>query len=546
MKKNRNLIQDYLNQTLSEEELKQFMQGLEKDADLRRELRQYLALDSHLNERLNSQDQAFVTTEPNTKKITLFPNRPRWILPLVASLSFFLGLSLWLFSTKTPTETQLSYVNTVEKEAQALGYAVIEKLVDVEWSDSNNSFQNGQSIGKDTLKIKKGLVQLEFFCGASVIIEGPAELQIQSSWEAYCTQGKIRAHVPPAARGFIIDTAKTRIVDLGTEFGLTVNEEGARIDVFDGTIRLEKNSQLPQEINAGEALTIDQNGHTELPSIKAENFINREDFYAQADKINLQQFQLWQESLEQYHLDEALIVHDGMNQNPLIDNQVGDEAWRKITRGKVILAESSNGRWGELTPKGALEFKATGSRVRIKVPGQLQALTFATWVRIDALNRKLNGLFLTDGFDKNEPHWQINQKGQVIFTVMEDEVAFHKQLKQNGKLTTPDYHTPFLSDSIWNTSQRGQWKHLVTTCDPSIQEVKHYLNGELINSFKSTRIQAPLSIGNAEIGNWGRAVGSSAQYSIRTLNGCMDDFMIFNRALSAKEIQQMYSRSKHD
>ena len=75
---------------------------------------------------------------------------------------------------------------------------------------------------------------------------------------------------------------------------------------------------------------------------------------------------------------------------------------------------------------------------------------------------------------------------------------------------------------------------------------RHYLNGDKINSFIAPRVKAPLRIGNAEIGNWGRPIGSGPKFNIRTLNGCIDDFMIFNRALNEAEIKRLYQVSKHD
>jgi hypothetical protein len=75
--------------------------------------------------------------------------------------------------------------------------------------------------------MKSGIAQIEFYQGARVLIEGPAELQLVSSGEATCTRGKLSANVPPQAKGFRINTPKGTIVDLGTEFGLDVSDAQA-------------------------------------------------------------------------------------------------------------------------------------------------------------------------------------------------------------------------------------------------------------------------------------------------------------------------------
>src|SRR5262249_518170 len=56
--------------------------------------------------------------------------------------------------------------------------------------------------------------------------------------EAYCTEGKLRATVPPQATGFTIATPKLDLVDRGTEFGLSVNPSRTEVHVFQGKVEL--------------------------------------------------------------------------------------------------------------------------------------------------------------------------------------------------------------------------------------------------------------------------------------------------------------------
>ncbi len=43
----------------------------------------------------------------------------------------------------------------------------------------------------------------------------------------------------------------------------------------------------------------------------------------------------------------------------------------------------------------------------MQIPGGFGSLTLAFGVKIDSLDRWYNSLFLTDGYDKGEPHWRI-------------------------------------------------------------------------------------------------------------------------------------------
>ncbi|WP_145167945.1 LamG domain-containing protein [Rubripirellula lacrimiformis] len=68
-----------------------------------------------------------------------------------------------------------------------------------------------------------------------------------------------------------------------------------------------------------------------------------------------------------------------------------------------------------------MEFKSPGDRVRIHLKNdQYQGLTMAAWIRVDGLDRKYNALFMSDGYEDGEPHWQIDQSGRLMFSVSYD------------------------------------------------------------------------------------------------------------------------------
>ena len=161
----------------------------------------------------------------------------------------------------------------------------------------------------------------------------------------------------------------------------------------------------------------------------------------------------------------------------------------------MVLAETAAGRWPGM--KQALEFRRPGARVRVRIPGEFQALTFAAWVRVDSLDRRYNALLMGDGYETGEPHWQIRDDGKLMLSVMVDDSRPHP--------THPDVrlHRVYFSPPIWDLSMSGQWLHLASVFDSKSQTVSHYVNGERL----SREAIAPefqistLRIGNAEIGN---------------------------------------------
>ena len=80
----------------------------------------------------------------------------------------------------------------------------------------------------------------------------------------------------------------------------------------------------------------------------------------------------------------------------------------------------------------------------------------------------------------------------------------------------------------------GEWKHLVATCD-AINSHKVYLNGQLVYT----------QTNSSSIGQYGQQLFSIGKHhdspDLYFLNGKADDFLLYNRALTAAEIQQLFT-----
>jgi len=111
------------------------------------------------------------------------------------------------------------------------------------------------------LRLSKGLLEVTFDGGARVLLSGPATFDATSAKEGRLRTGSLVAHVPAEARGFAVDTPAARIVDLGTEFGVRVEDEGraADVQVFQGEVELtspgvEDMRVAPRRLAAGRAV----------------------------------------------------------------------------------------------------------------------------------------------------------------------------------------------------------------------------------------------------------------------------------------------------
>ncbi len=103
--------------------------------------------------------------------------------------------------------------------------------------DDTGTLAVGRALSAGELSIKGGRVGLSFAGGAQLVIDGPASLALLSPSRARLISGKAAAHVPEGARGFTVETPGVEVVDLGTEFGVSVSEAGVSdVHVFQGEV----------------------------------------------------------------------------------------------------------------------------------------------------------------------------------------------------------------------------------------------------------------------------------------------------------------------
>jgi hypothetical protein len=134
------------------------------------------------------------------------------------------------------------------------------------------------------MELLEGLAEVTYESGARVTLQGPATLVVQGANAARLPQGKLVARVPQSAVGFEVETPSAMITDLGTEFGVDVEDEQVEAHVFVGEVLVqaispEQNQSAPIRISAGQAVRIEGDGSVKRAlSADAKQFPQRHGF----------------------------------------------------------------------------------------------------------------------------------------------------------------------------------------------------------------------------------------------------------------------------
>lgn len=516
---------------ISETDLLRLEAEFSIDPDLRKEYYRQVELTALLEEQAEIQ-------QPNVTEFTNF-NYSGNFVGMAAAIALLLMVAFY-FIHNSQKNTDSTLPVSAKKESEVNGYAVIAAQADVEWTGNEaDSTQKGSLISEKWFQMNAGLVQLEMFSGATVFIEGPATFRTLSPMDLEVVQGKIRVNVPVPAQGFKVHTRAGEVVDQGTEFALNVQPSEMNLYVVEGEVEWWPSEGAMSRFSEGAGARWTQSSEQEQLQTVSTDSITQDDFVKRLSDSRSTRLRRWEQYKEQLKKDPRLVVYYLMGEtrtgarkilNLAKVNSEGKE------EGSVVAAREANNRWG--LPHQALDFSPTGSRVRLKVTDPLNSLTLLCWVKINSLDRWYNSLFLTDGHELHEPHWQIMDDGRLFFSVKKND-------QWDRSRGIKDKHI-FYSPKFWDTSLSGQWLMIATTYDTENRQVTHYLNGRLLSQERIPEeyLVETVRIGNASLGNWGLPERDEPRFAVRNLNGSMDEFVLFNTALTQDEIYEIYANGK--
>ncbi len=166
-------------------------------------------------------------------------------------------------------------------EQQCVGR--ITGMVDCRWAGTDAAPAAAVTLGHKYV-LNSGLMEIAYASGAKVILQGPCTYEVDSAAGGFLALGKLTARVEksevrnPKSEApnpqslipnplFVVKTPTAVVTDLGTEFGVEVDQSGAtRSHVFQGRVRLRlaggDASGRPSLLGAGESAVVEAGGES--------------------------------------------------------------------------------------------------------------------------------------------------------------------------------------------------------------------------------------------------------------------------------------------
>jgi ferric-dicitrate binding protein FerR (iron transport regulator) len=223
------------------------------------------------------QDQALEPVETSPA----VPHRNPW--PRFAAIAAAIGLAalgLWrVIPDGNPAAASL-----LDPPAQEIATLVDSR--DCKWTDTLD-LAVGKGLAPGLIELESGVALIEFDGGARLALQGPARLELIGPKAARLHRGHATVRCEEGLYSFSLLTPTSTVIDLGTEFGVAVDSDGAsEVHVLDGEVEvadtLNKEQQSTLLLNAGETVLLASNGENHMVSDSTRTWIR--DYSTQAGR----------------------------------------------------------------------------------------------------------------------------------------------------------------------------------------------------------------------------------------------------------------------
>jgi hypothetical protein len=137
-------------------------------------------------------------------------------------------------------------------------------VIKAQGTDAESMWQTGRDYLLQHLTITSGQVALRLMNGVTLDFTGPASGEFKSPQELHLSYGAVVADVGDEGKGFVIQTAKARVVDQGTRFGVSISEtQAVDVVVLQGLVDVYTTRDTATPITSlteGQGIRVDESG----------------------------------------------------------------------------------------------------------------------------------------------------------------------------------------------------------------------------------------------------------------------------------------------
>lgn len=493
------LIRDYLDDRISPDGQERLNQLLETDADARAEFRTMATLEEGLRDLSISGDVPFPAHETLALREEPQGSARHWYriehFGVAALLLVCAGLVVLLLNKAEPEDQWGDAIARIESLSEDIAFGPDHQLPD----------SVGSTLGKGWVHIERGRARILFRSGATVELQGPATLGIDTPMRAYLDFGKVTVNAPESGRDFVVATESMEVVDLGTRFEVSVDPQSleSNVSVIEGLVDLHLGSRGAERtirpLEAGYAARVDASGR--IVEITTESGSSPE-VYTDSTRL-----------LAHWTFDET-----GAGGN--VPDSSGGQLDGSSPDSKLLKSVSGvSGNGVELDQDRFINLSEHVSTLT-----RLDDFTFAAWVR--------------------DPGWRLN----VLFSLSGDSEQHRVQFHVTPRHIVYGWQDGLHYDSIsgrvesWNA---GQWYHVAVTAEGGV--VRMYRNGELVASGSmgskiGTPVSSPSLVTTASHAYLGRLEDGrqGEEKAHQWFDGQMDDAQLYSGSVSQEGIQFMF------
>jgi hypothetical protein len=184
------------------------------------------------------------------------PHAVRYVLVAAGTLAASLLIQIFWWNPQAPATNPIrGPARKVSKPPAPAYVATLTQTKDCIWEGDGKSRRVGSRLVPGELRLRQGVARISFDSGPDLLVEGPAELRLESGTAATVLQGKVVLRADETGAPFDLHTPSSTLVDYGTEYAVAVGPEGEEVHVFEGEVERtpKKAAAGPERLKAGQA-----------------------------------------------------------------------------------------------------------------------------------------------------------------------------------------------------------------------------------------------------------------------------------------------------